>query len=62
MNKLLSRKFLVTLAFTLLVASRDAIGLKVSDDDLMALAGVVVTYIAAQGWFDVADVKRKKDA
>lgn len=59
MNKLLSRKFLVTLAYALLVVVRDAAGLKISDADLMVLAGVVATYVVTQGWLDS---KEPKDA
>lgn len=59
MERFMSRKFIVTLCFALLVAGRDALGIKVSDDSILALAGVVVSYLAAQGWIDA---KEKKDA
>jgi hypothetical protein len=52
MDKFLSRKFVVTMMFTLLVAGRDALGIKIDDDSILALAGVVAAYLAAQGWID----------
>jgi hypothetical protein len=59
MSKFLSRKFVVTLVFALLVAFRDQLGIDASDDSIMALAGVVASYLAMQG---LIDTKEKKDA
>lgn len=50
--KFASRKFIVTTMFTLLVACRDWLDIKIDDDSLMAIAGVVVTYLAGQTWLD----------
>lgn len=52
MEKFASRKFIVTLAFGLLVACRDWLKLPITDEALMTLAGVVATYLAGQIYLD----------
>ena len=53
----LSRKFVVTLVYALLVALNDAIGLKMTEDALLGLAGVVSAYLIAQGLNDNTALK-----
>lgn len=55
MDKFASRKFVVTMTFALLIAGRDWLGIKIDDESLMYLAGVVATYLAAQGWIDAKE-------
>lgn len=56
MERFASRKFIVTLAFGLLVACRDWLKIAITDDALMTLAGVVATYLVGQ---TVLDSKEK---
>lgn len=55
MDKLVSRKLIVTLVYALLVALNDKIGLKMSEDALLGLAAVCGAYLAAQGWIDAKE-------
>lgn len=52
MSKFISRKLVITFCYALLVALNKKTGLDVADEILMALAGVVATYLAAQGYVD----------
>lgn len=58
MDKLLSRKFIVTLVYMLLVAGRDSLGLDLGDGELMNITAAVVSYLAAQGWIDSREKKQ----
>lgn len=53
--KFLSRKLVVALAYPLFVGIVRALKVEISDELLMALAGVAASYMVAQGWVDGKD-------
>lgn len=57
MDKFISRKFVVTLVYALLVALNDRLGLKVSEDALLGLAGVASAYLLGQSYADAKETK-----
>lgn len=59
MGKFISRKLLMALASVASILLGDySINGTVHQETLMAVAGIVITYLAAQGWIDG---KEKKD-
>jgi hypothetical protein len=52
MSKFISRKLAITLCYGLLVALNGKLGLNITENVLMALAGAVSTYLVAQGYVD----------
>lgn len=55
MEKLFSRKLIVTLVYPLLVAVVKALKLDVSDELLMATAGVAASYLLGQSYVDAKE-------
>lgn len=52
MGKFASRKFLVTLISAAFVALNQALGLDLSEETILAVAGIVVAYLAGQSYVD----------
>lgn len=52
MGKLLSRKLAVTILTVAIVALNKAFGLSLSEEEVLALVGLAVSYLVAQGWVD----------
>lgn len=52
MDRFKSRKFWLTVATALLLACNQRLGLGLDEDTVLGIAGLVVAYLAAQGWVD----------
>ncbi len=52
LEKLKSRKFWMAVISALLIIANDGLGLKIPTDAVMALAGVVISYILGQSYVD----------
>lgn len=62
MDRFLSRKLLMALASVASILLGDySINGTVHQETLMATAGIVIAYLAAQGWVDGKEKKEKKD-
>lgn len=60
MGKLLSRKLAVTLLTAAIVAVNKALGLGLSEEEVLALVGLAVSYLVAQGWVDGREVVKNE--
>ena len=58
MERLLSRKLLLTLAAILLVAGSDLLGLGLNDETLSSIVTMVLGLVGAQGLVDTAEAIR----
>ena len=51
-SKLFSRKLILTVACTALTVFNEKLGLGLSTESIMTVAGIVVAYVASQGYVD----------
>lgn len=59
MEKIKSRKFWMAIVTGALIVANQGLDLNIPSDSVMSLAGVVATYLAAQGYTDGQQVKAK---
>lgn len=59
MSKLKSRKFWMALLTALLVLLKQGLDVDVDQDTVLGFAGIVMTYLASQGWVDAQEAKTK---
>lgn len=57
MEKLKSRKFILTAVMALITICNDGLGLNLPQDSIMTVAGLVVGYVMSQGYVDGQAVK-----
>ncbi|KKN51396.1 hypothetical protein LCGC14_0622930 [marine sediment metagenome] len=54
-NRITSRKFWVTIAFSVVVLVGDELGIEVTQEELYAVAAVVASWLGVQG---IADIRK----
>ncbi len=52
MHKLNSRKFWMAIIGSAVMLANDLLGLHLPEDSVLGFAGIVVSYLVAQGWVD----------
>ena len=52
MEKLKSRKFIMTVLTALIMVGNDGLGLNLPSESLMTIAGLVMSYVIGQGYVD----------
>lgn len=52
MEKLRSRKLWMSIVSAMLVIANDGLGMSIPSETVIAFAGIVMTYVASQGYVD----------